>query len=88
MKTVELIAAESQNVEQDARARRILQDNGSLARRLMSLTESSQQGSSVRDDQDARMRRALAQAMDREANINNDLRTFSELMLRERCPKG
>ena len=76
LKTGEFNFAGSQKVKQDAYARRLLQDQDVLPRRLISMTEATYQGSSLRGDPDARLRRELAEAITKESNLNNELRSL------------
>ena len=76
LNTVGFNIAETRQFEQDAYARRLVQENDNLSRRLISVTEVTQQGSSLRDDHDARLRRAVAEAIHREAVLNHELQAL------------
>ena len=82
-----MTAVASQKVEQDSYACRLSQDNDRLLRRLISMAEAIQQGSALRDDQDARLRRELVEAIAREANLNNELRSLRNVAQRV-LPEG
>ena len=69
LKTGALNFVETPKVEQDAHARRLFADNDNLSRIFISMTEATQQGSSVPDDHDARLRRDLAEARTKDANL-------------------
>ena len=81
MRTVELTVVESQMIEQDTHVRRMLPDSDSLAKRLATLTDISQQGTSLRDDQYMRIRRYLVEAIER-AKRNKDMRSLRNVAQR------